>query len=107
LPHGLVAAEAYASAAIAADPQNSEAPQLLAELARIRRAYPEGLPPVVEAVTTFDDRAASYFASDPARAAEIAESEAQRRSRAGMNRSALLAANLALELRNQTGTDAS
>jgi hypothetical protein len=102
LPHGLVAAEAYASAALAANPKGTEAPQLLAELARIRRAYPEGLPSVVEAVTTFDKRAAAFFAADPARTAEIADDEAQRRYRAGLNRSALLATNVALELRQKT-----
>jgi myosin heavy subunit len=101
LPHGLVAAEAYAAAALAADPQNLDAPQLLAELARIRRAYSEGLPPVTEAVTTFDGRAASFLAADPAAAAAAAESEAHRRARAGMNRSALLATNLAIDLHQQ------
>jgi len=102
LPHGLVAAEAYASAALAASPRGTEAPQLLAELARIRRAYPEGLPPVTEAVTGFDERAAAFFAGDPARVATIADDEAQRRYRAGLNRSALLTTNLVLELRHQT-----
>ena len=105
LPHGLVAAEAYAAAALAADPQNPDAPQLLAELARIRRAYSEQLPSVIEAVTTFDERAASFFAADPAKATATAESEAQRRARAGMNRSALLATNLALELHQQAGAE--
>jgi archaellum component FlaC len=102
LPHGLVAAEAYASAALAANPQGTAAPQLLAELARIRRAYPEGLPPVTEAVTSFDERAAAFYAADPARIATVADDEAQRRYRAGLNRSALLMTNTALELRQQT-----
>jgi chromosome segregation ATPase len=102
LPHGLVAAEVYASAALAANPQGTEAPQLLAELARIRRAYPEGLPPVTEAVTTFEERATALFASDPTRVAGIADDEAQRRYRAGLNRSALLMTNTALELREKT-----
>ncbi len=105
LPHGVVAAEAYAAAALAADPQNPDAPQLLAELARIRRAYSEQLPPVIESVTTFDQRASSFFAVDPAQAAATAESEAQRRARAGMNRSALLVTNLALELHQQAGAE--
>ncbi len=105
LPHGLVAAEAYAAAALAADPQNLDAPQLLAELARIHRAYSDELPPVTEAVTTFDGRAASFLAADPAAAAAAAESEAHRRARAGMNRSALLATNLALDLHQQTGAE--
>jgi len=105
LSHGLVAAEAYAAAALASDPQNLDAPQMLAELAKIRRAYPEGLPPVTEAVTTFDERAASFFAADPAGAAAATESEARRRARAGMNRSALLATNLALELHQQTHSE--
>ena len=102
LPYGLVAAEAYASAALVADPQSIDAPQLLAELARIHRAYPEGLPSVVEAVTTFDERTAAFFANHLARAADVAEDEAQRRYRAGLNRSALLVANVALELRLKT-----
>jgi chromosome segregation ATPase len=102
LPHGLVAAEAYASAALAANPQGTAAPELLAELARIRRAYPEGLPPVTEAVTGFDEKAAAFFAADPARVATIADEEAQRRYRAGLNRSALLMTNTALELRQET-----
>ena len=99
LPYGLVAAEAYASAALVANPQGTEAPQLLAELARIRRAYPEGLPSVVEALATFDERTAAFFAANLARSADIAEDEAQRRYRAGLNRSALLVTNVALELR--------
>ena len=102
VPYGLVAAESYASAALAANPQGIDAPQLLAELARIRRAYPEELPSVIEAVTTFDERAATLFAADLARAADLAEDEAQRRYRAGLNRSALLAVNMAIELRQQT-----
>ena len=102
LPHGLVAAEAYASAALAANPQGTAAPQLLAELARIRRAYPEGLPPVTEAVTSFNERAAAFYADDPARIATVADDEAQRRYRAGLNRSALLMTNTALELRQKT-----
>jgi len=101
LPHGLVAAEAYASAALAANPQSKDASQLLAELARIRRVFPEGLPLVTDAITTFDEKAAAFLAADPARAADIADDEAQRRYRAGLNRSALLAANLAIELRRQ------
>ncbi|HUV70172.1 MAG TPA: hypothetical protein VMW15_10965, partial [Terracidiphilus sp.] len=101
LPYGLVAAEAYAAAALAANPQGADAPQLLAELARIRRAFPQGLPSVSEAITTFDEKAAAFFDADPARAAEIAEEEAQRRYRAGLNRSALMAANTALELRQK------
>jgi hypothetical protein len=105
LPHGLVAAEAYAAAAMAANPQDVDAAQLLTELARIRRAYPEGLPSVIEAVTTFDENAARFFAADLTRAAEIAEDEALRRNRAGLNRSALLAVNLALELRQQTAAE--
>jgi chromosome segregation ATPase len=105
LRHGLVAAESYASSALAASPHSIDAAQLLAELARIRRAYPEGLPSVTEAVTTFDQRAASFFAADPAHAADIAEDEAQRRSRAGLNRSALLVANMALELRRKTDAE--
>ncbi|HZL52536.1 MAG TPA: hypothetical protein VFC37_16475, partial [Terracidiphilus sp.] len=84
------------------NPQGIDAPQLLAELARIRRAYPEELPSVIEAVTTFDERAATLFAADLARAADLAEDEAQRRYRAGLNRSALLAVNMAIELRQQT-----
>jgi len=71
-------------------------------LARIHRAYPEGLPSVVEAVTTFDERTAAYFAGNLSRAADIAEDEAQRRYRAGLNRSALLVVNVALELRQKT-----
>jgi hypothetical protein len=102
LPYGLVAAEAYASAALVANPQSTDAPQLLAELARIHRAYPEGLPSVVEAVTTFDERTAGFFSTHLARAADIAEDEAQRRFRAGLNRSALLVANVALDLRLKT-----
>jgi hypothetical protein len=102
VPYGLVAAESYASAALAANPQGIDAPQLLAELARIRRAYPEELPSVIEAVTTFDERAATLFAADLARVADLAEDEAQRRYRAGLNRSALLAVNMAIELRQQT-----
>src|SRR5665213_1229387 len=98
VPYGLVAAESYASAALATNPQGIDAPQLLAELARIRRAYPEELPSVIEAVTTFDERAATLFAADLARAADLAEDEAQRRYRAGLNRSALLAVNMAIEL---------
>lgn len=105
LPHGLVAAESYASAALAANPQGIDAPQLLAELARIRRAYPEGLPSVIEAVTTFDERAAAFFAADSARAADIADDEAQRRYRAGLNRSALLVVNTAIELRQQSAAE--
>jgi chromosome segregation ATPase len=105
LPHGLVAAEAYASAALAANPQGIDAPQLLAELARIHRAYPEGLPSVIEAVTTFDERAAAFFAADVARAADIADDEAQRRYRAGLNRSALLAVDVAIELRQKTAAE--
>ena len=105
LPHGLVAAESYASAALAANPQDIDAPQLLAELGRIRRAYPEGLPPVIESVTTFDERAAAFFAADLVRAADIADDEAQRRYRAGLNRSALLVVNMAIELRQQTGAE--
>ena len=102
LPHGLVAAESYASAALAADPNCSDATQLLAELTRIRRAFPQGLPTAPEAMTTFAQRADDFFAADPAQAAEIAEDEARRRSRAGLNRSALAATNMALELREKT-----
>lgn len=102
LPHGLVAAEAYASAALAEDPKNGAAAQLLAELARIHRAFREGLPPVTESIATFEEKAAAFFAADSARAAEVAGDEARRRSRAGLNRSALLAVNTALELRQKT-----
>ena len=105
VPYGLVAAESYASAALAANPQGIDAPQLLAELARIRRAYPEGLPSVIEAVTSFDERAATFFAADLARAADLADDEAQRRYRAGLNRSALLVVNIAIELRRQTAEE--
>jgi chromosome segregation ATPase len=105
LPHGLVAAEAYTAAAMAANPKDKDAPQLMAELARIRRAYPQGLPSVIEAVTTFDEMATRFFATDVERAAEIAEDEAQRRNRAGLIRSALLVVNLALELRQQTDAE--
>ena len=105
VPYGLVAAESYASAALATNPQGIDAPQLLAELARIRRAYPEGLPSVIEAVTTFDERAATFFAADLARAADLADDEAQRRYRAGLNRSALLVVNTAIELRQQTAEE--
>jgi hypothetical protein len=102
LPHGLIAAETYASAALAANPQSTEASQLLAELARIHRAHPEGLPSAKEAVTTFDEKAAAFFAGDLSRAADLAEDEANRRARAGMNRSALLTAGVALELRQKS-----
>jgi myosin heavy subunit len=102
LPHGLIAAETYASAALAANPQSAEASQLLAELARIHRAHPEGLPSATEAVTTFDEKAAAFFAGDLSRAADVAEDEANRRARAGMNRSALLTASVALELRQKS-----
>jgi hypothetical protein len=105
LPHGLVAAEAAASAALAADPQSLDATQLLAELARIRCAYPEGLPPVAEAVATFDERAAAFFAPGQSWAAEITGVEAQRRYRAGLNRSALLTVNMALDLRRPTDAE--
>jgi chromosome segregation ATPase len=102
LPFGLVAAEAYASAALADDPENRDAAGLVAELARIHRAYREGLPPVAESIATFDEKAAAFFAADSAGAAEVAEDEARRRARAGLNRSALLAVNAALELRQKT-----
>jgi hypothetical protein len=105
LPLGLVAAEAYTAAAMAANPKDKNAPQLMAELARIRRAYPQGLPSVIEAITTFDEMAARYFATDLERTAEIAEEEALRRNRAGLIRSALLVVNLALELRQQTDAE--
>ena len=57
---------------------------------------------MTDSITTFDERAAAFLAVDLARAADIAEEEAQRRYRASLNRSALLAANLAIELRQQT-----
>jgi chromosome segregation ATPase len=104
-PLGLVAAEAYAAAAIAADPQNSVAPQLLVELAKLRRASRESFPSVVEAVTTFDEGAAGFFGADLARAVDIAEREALQRYQAGLNRSALLVLNLSLALRQQTAAE--
>ncbi len=103
LPHGLVAAEAYASAALVDDPQNAIAAQLVAELARIHRAFKEGLPPVADSIASFEQRAATYLNADPAHAADVAEDEAKRRARGGLNRSALLATNLALELRLKIG----
>ncbi len=107
LPAGLVAAEAYAAAAVAADSKNSDARQLLAELADLHRAYPGFLPSVAEAVTAFDDKAAAFFGADLAGAADLAESEAHQRYRAGLNWSALLLVNLVLALRQQTGAKSS
>jgi hypothetical protein len=101
-PLGLVAAEAYAAAAIAADRHNLDARWLIFELAKLRRASPKPLPSVVEALTTFDERAAELFGADLSRAADIVEREAFERYRAGLNRSALLAVNLNLALRQQT-----
>lgn len=103
--HGLVAAEAYAAAAIAADKQNQEARHLLAELVELRRASGKPSPSVAEAVTTFDEKAAGLFGADLARAADIAEREAFERYRAGFNRSALLAVNLNLALRQETAAN--
>ena len=60
---------------------------------------------MIEAVTTFDERAAAFFAADVARAADIADDEAQRRYRAGLNRSALLAVDVAIELRQKTAAE--
>ena len=102
-PLGLVAAEAYAAAAIAADPHSSDARRLLAELARLRPASPRFLPSVVEAVTTFDEAAAAFFGPNLARAADFAEKEAIERYRAGLGHTALLVVNLALALRLQLG----
>jgi DNA repair exonuclease SbcCD ATPase subunit len=101
-PLGLVAAEAYAAAAIAADRHNLDARWLIFELAKLRRASPKPLPSVVEALTTFDERATELFGADLSRAVDIAEREAFERYRAGLNRSALLAVNLNLALRQQT-----
>jgi hypothetical protein len=105
-PLGVVAAEAYAVAAFAADPQNLAASQLLAELTKLRRSSIERLPSVMEAVATFDQGAAGFFGSDRAGNADLAEREAQRRYHAGLDRSALLALNMSLALRQQTsGTE--
>lgn len=101
LPHGLVAAEAYASAALVGAPHDAVASQLVAELARIHRAYQAGLPSAAESIATFEQKAATYFAADPSLAADLAQDEAKRRARAGLNRSALLSTNLALELRQK------
>lgn len=99
---GLVAAEAYAAAAIAADRNNLDARWLIFELAKLRRATQKPLPSVVEALTTFDERAAELFGADLPSAVDIVEREAFERYRAGLNRSALLAVNLNLALREQT-----
>ncbi len=104
-PLGLVAAEAYAAAAIAADPHNLDARRLLVELARLRSASPKPLPSVVEAVTTFDDAAAALFGPNLARAADFAEKEARQRYQAGLSRAALPVVNLALALRRQSAAD--
>jgi DNA repair exonuclease SbcCD ATPase subunit len=106
-PLGVVAAEAYAVAAFAADPQNLAASQLLAELTKLRRSSIERLPSVIEAVASFDQGAAGFFGSDSAANADLAEREAQRRYHAGLDRSALLALNMSLALRQQTGGDES
>ena len=106
-PLGVVAAEAYAIAAFAADPHNLAASQLLAELTKLRRSSIERLPSVIEAVATFDQGAAGFFGSDRAGNADLAEREAQRRYHAGLDRSALLALNMSLALRQQTGGDES
>jgi hypothetical protein len=63
------------------------------------------LPSVAEAVTTFDDQAASFFGANLAGAADIAESEAHRRYQAGLDRSALLAVSLILAIREQTAAE--
>jgi hypothetical protein len=106
-PLGVVAAEAYAIAAFAADPQNLAASQLLAELTKLRRSSPEHLPSVIEAVATFDQGAAGFFGTDLAGNADLAEREAHWRYRAGLDRSALLALNMSLALRQQTGAEES
>lgn len=67
----------------------------------------ERLPSVIEAVATFDQGAAGFFGSDRAGNADLAEREAQRRYHAGLDRSALLALNMSLALRQQTGGDES
>ncbi len=104
-PLGLVAAEAYAAAAIAADPHNLDARRLLVELAKLRSASPKPLPSVVEAVTTFDDAAAAFFGPNLARAADFAEKEARQRYQAGLSRAALPVVNLALALRRHSAAD--
>jgi hypothetical protein len=99
---GVVAAEAYAAAAIAADPQNFDARRLLIELTKLRRTTAKSLPSVVEAVTTFDERAAEVLGASLTMAAELAAGEALQRYKAGLNRSALLVVNLSLALRQHT-----
>jgi hypothetical protein len=56
-------------------------------------------------VTTFDERAAAFFQTNPARAADMAEDEAKRRYRAGLDRAALLVANMTLALRQQASPE--
>ena len=98
---GLVAAEAYAAAAVAADAQDRDAQQLLVELTKLRSGSRGSLPSVAEAVTTFDERSADFFGADLAGAARLAEREALDRYQSGLNQSALLVTNFSLALHKQ------
>ncbi len=99
---GLVAAEAYATAAIAVCPQNIQVRSLLVDLRGLQREEGQLLPPMWLALEDFDRQADQLFNSDLASAAGIAEREAIRRYKSRHYVAALLIVNLALSLQVQT-----
>ncbi|MGO9540975.1 MAG: tetratricopeptide repeat protein [Terriglobales bacterium] len=99
---GLTAAEGYATAAIVVCPQNTEARELLVDLEALRCAERQSLPPIVQALTSFDAQAGELFDSGLASAADIAEGEAFSRYGASRFLAALPIVDLLLNLRLQT-----
>ena len=104
---GLVAAEAYASAAVAADPESRQAHDLLAEVELLLNSAPQSRHSASLAITTFEQQASQLFECDPSAAGDKAEEEALQRYRAGLGPSALPVADLALAMRLQSAGEES
>ena len=99
---GLLAAEAYATAAMAFWPSNRDAIGLLADVATLREQEGQNPPSLREALQILPDRAVEVFDANLADQANKAEGEARRRLVHGQYHAALPAVERAVLLRVRT-----
>ncbi len=98
---GLVGAQAYAIAALALQPENNGAAELLGEVEGLLENADSPQPSIVDALTQFDKQADEIFEVDLPEAANAAEQEAILRTNAGNYHTALPAAEQAFLWRTQ------
>ena len=96
---GLVAAEAYAIAAVALCPDNQDALELLGDLAIYKREEGHSLPTIKAALTEMIAHAVDLFNPNLVEEADEAETEAMRRMERGYYQAAFPVAERALALR--------